>query len=93
MSPLLSQTQIQEQSRSIPEWAIEGKELKLTKKFKGFVEAVEFVNRLVDPAERSGHHPDLEISYNTVKVSLTSHDAGGLTEKDFALAKIISSLD
>jgi 4a-hydroxytetrahydrobiopterin dehydratase len=50
------------------------------------------VNKLVEPAETAGHHPDLEISYNKVTISLTSHDAGGLTEKDFALARQISTL-
>jgi 4a-hydroxytetrahydrobiopterin dehydratase len=61
-------------------------------KFKDFVAAMDFVNKLVEPAEAAGHHPDLAISYNKVTISLTTHDAGGLTEKDFAMAKQISSL-
>ena len=55
-------------------------------------EAIAFVDRLVEPAEAAGHHPDLAISYNQVTVSLTSHDAGGLTQKDFALAQTISNI-
>jgi 4a-hydroxytetrahydrobiopterin dehydratase len=53
---------------------------------------MDFVNKLVEPAEAAGHHPDIAISYNKVTISLTTHDAGGLTEKDFAMAKQISSL-
>jgi 4a-hydroxytetrahydrobiopterin dehydratase len=56
------------------------------------VEAIAFVNQIVEPAEAAGHHPDLEISYNKVTVSLTTHDAGGLTSKDFDLAQVISKL-
>jgi len=55
--------------------------------------AIAFVNKLVAPSEAAGHHPDIEISYNKVTVNLTTHDAGGLTEKDFALAQEISALD
>ena len=63
-----------------------------TFEFKDFVEAIAFVDKLVEPAEAAGHHPDLSISYNEVTVSLTSHDAGGLTSKDFELAQTISDL-
>ena len=51
------------------------------------------MNKLVAPSEAAGHHPDIEISYNKVTVNLTTHDAGGLTEKDFALAQEISKLN
>ncbi len=50
------------------------------------------MNKLVEPAEAAGHHPDIEISYNTVVIKMTSHDAGGLTEKDFNMARTISGL-
>ena len=92
MAKLLTQTEIQQLASQIHDWTVEGKELKLVKIFKDFVEAIAFVNRLVEPAEMAGHHPDLVISYNKVIVSLTTHDAGGLTEKDFALAKEILAL-
>ncbi|MGF1492735.1 MAG: 4a-hydroxytetrahydrobiopterin dehydratase [Microcoleaceae cyanobacterium] len=92
MSELLGETRIQELVQEIPNWKVEGKTLECTRTFKGFVEAVDFVNQLVQPAEQAGHHPDLEISYNKVKISLTTHDAGGLTEQDFAMAKQISAL-
>jgi 4a-hydroxytetrahydrobiopterin dehydratase len=71
---------------------VEGQQLKLVKTFKDFIAAIDFVNQLVEPAEAAGHHPDLEISYNKVTICLTTHDAGGLTEKDFEMAKVISNL-
>ncbi|NJL39041.1 MAG: 4a-hydroxytetrahydrobiopterin dehydratase [Leptolyngbyaceae cyanobacterium RM2_2_4] len=92
MAQLLNQTEIQECVTQLSGWTLEGKEIRCVRKFKDFVEAIAFVNRLVDPAESAGHHPDLAISYNKVTVSLTSHDAGGLTEQDFAMAKTIDGI-
>ncbi|HZB78629.1 MAG TPA: 4a-hydroxytetrahydrobiopterin dehydratase [Actinomycetota bacterium] len=54
--------------------------------FPGFRAAIGFVNRVADLAEAAGHHPDIEIHYNRVDLSLSTHDAGGVTEKDVALA-------
>jgi 4a-hydroxytetrahydrobiopterin dehydratase len=54
--------------------------------FPGFLQAIAFVNRVADLAEAAGHHPDIEIHYNRVSLSLSTHDAGGVTEKDVALA-------
>lgn len=88
----LNQTEIDQKIQTIPEWQQENQTITRTFKFKDFVEAIAFVNKLVDPAEAAGHHPDLDISYNKVTISLTSHDAGGLTQKDFDLAQTISQL-
>lgn len=92
MASLLSDTEIQERAKHLEGWVVEGNQLRLTRKFKDFVEAIAFVNQLVEPAEAAGHHPDLEVSYNKVTVRVTTHDAGGLTSKDFDLAKVISQL-
>ena len=92
MTELLSASQVQSLSAELPEWTVEGKQLKVVKTFKDFIAAMDFVNQLVEPAEAAGHHPDIAISYNKVTISLTTHDAGGLTEKDFEMAKTISSL-
>jgi 4a-hydroxytetrahydrobiopterin dehydratase len=92
MAELLSDAEIQERASHLEGWTVEGKKLHVTRKFKDFVEAIAFVNKIVEPAEATGHHPDLEISYNKVQVSLTTYDAGGLTSKDFELARIISTL-
>ncbi|KOR33858.1 MULTISPECIES: 4a-hydroxytetrahydrobiopterin dehydratase [Planktothricoides] len=92
MAQLLSATEIQEKVGQLSGWHLEGKEIRCQKTFKDFVEAIAWVNKLVEPAEAAGHHPDITISYNKVIVSLTTHDAGGLTELDFDLATVISSL-
>ena len=88
----LTQAEIERKIQTVPQWQQEGQTITRTFEFKNFVEAIDFVNKLVEPAETAGHHPDLSISYNKVMVSLTSHDAGGLTQKDFALAQTISQL-
>ena len=88
----MSQAEIDRQIQTLPQWQQEGQTITRTFKFKNFVEAIAFVDRLVEPAEAAKHHPDLAISYNKVTVSLTSHDAGGLTAKDFDLAQKISQL-
>jgi 4a-hydroxytetrahydrobiopterin dehydratase len=90
--PILSDREIQDLASQLPGWKVEGKALTRTWIFENFIEAVGFVNRLVDPSESAGHHPDLSISYNRVSVCLTTHDAGGLTEKDFDLARVFSAL-
>jgi len=87
---LLSPAEIQIQLAVLPGWMVLDDRLARQFIFQDFVAAIDFVNRLVEPAERAGHHPDLHISYNKVTVNLTTHDLGGLTAKDFALAKVIS---
>ncbi len=92
MARLLNDAEIKEGIGKLSGWTVEGKELKITRKFKDFIEAIKFVNELVEPAEAAGHHPDITISYNKVAIALTTHDAGGLTEKDFDMAQVISKL-
>lgn len=60
--------------------------------FPGFRSAIAFVNRVAELAETAGHHPDIEIHYNRVGLSLSTHDAGGVTEKDVALAAEIDMI-
>ena len=91
-SMLLSTDEVNTQLQALPQWTTDGKTISRTFKFKNFVAAVNFVNQIVEPAESAGHHPDLEISYNKVTVNLTTHDAGGLTAKDFSLAEEISEI-
>ncbi|MEB3210219.1 MAG: 4a-hydroxytetrahydrobiopterin dehydratase [Leptolyngbyaceae bacterium] len=78
---------------ALPTWRIEDSTLICTYQFENFVESVAFVNQLVEPAEAAGHHPDVAIAYNRVTISLTTHDAGGLTDLDFDLAETIANLD
>ncbi|MBD2168758.1 4a-hydroxytetrahydrobiopterin dehydratase [Calothrix membranacea FACHB-236] len=93
MAQLLTEAEIQEKVNVLSGWTIEGAKLKTTRTFKNFIQAIEFVNKLVEPSESAGHHPDIEISYNKVKIQLTTHDAGGLTPKDFHLAEVISQIN
>jgi 4a-hydroxytetrahydrobiopterin dehydratase len=71
---------------------VEGKKISHTFKFKNFKEAMKFVNQVADIADSEGHHPDLHIYYNRVKVVLTTHAIGGLSENDFILASKIEQL-
>lgn len=75
-----------------PGWARSGEAIEKTFERGDFVGSVKFVDSLVAPAEAMGHHPDLEISWNQVKVSLSTHSEGGLTENDFELAAKIDAL-
>ncbi|MBH8555273.1 4a-hydroxytetrahydrobiopterin dehydratase [Nostocaceae cyanobacterium CENA357] len=93
MAQLLSDAEIQTQASGLSGWTVDESKLQTTRKFKDFIAAIEFVNKLVEPAESKGHHPDIEISYNKVKIILTSHDAGGLTQSDFDMAAVISQIN
>ncbi|MBD2312165.1 4a-hydroxytetrahydrobiopterin dehydratase [Desertifilum sp. FACHB-1129] len=92
MAQLLSTSEIAAKASQLPGWSVSDRQLQQTRQFKDFVEAIAFVNQLVEPAEAAGHHPDIEISYNKVILSLTTHDAGGLTEKDFSLAQVLDQI-
>ncbi|MEM0982259.1 MAG: 4a-hydroxytetrahydrobiopterin dehydratase [Cyanobacteria bacterium P01_H01_bin.58] len=92
MTALLSSDAVQAQLNRLNGWNLAGDVITTVKTFDGFPDAIAFVNKLIDPAEAAGHHPDLAISYNKVTISLTTHDAGGLTQKDFDLATQIDQL-
>jgi 4a-hydroxytetrahydrobiopterin dehydratase len=76
----------------LPGWKIEAGELTRTFTFKDFLAALAFVNRVGERAEEAGHHPDIDIRYNKVRLAVVSHDAGGLTAKDFELAAVVDGL-
>lgn len=84
--PKLSPEQAQARLTGLPGWKIDAGELVKTFTFKDFLRSLEFVNQIGVFAERAGHHPDIDIRYNRVQLALITHDAGGLTEKDFDLA-------
>ena len=88
----LPQSEIESRLRSVPAWRIDGGELTRTFGLKDFVAALAFVNRVGDLAEKAGHHPDIDIRYNKVRLGLVTHDAGGLTAKDFDLAAEVDKL-
>jgi 4a-hydroxytetrahydrobiopterin dehydratase len=91
MSPL-STSEVASHLGSLPGWQVENGELTRTFTFKDFLAALAFVNRLGERAEEAGHHPDIDIRYNRVRLALVTHDAGGLTEKDFDLAAAADKL-
>jgi len=72
-------------------WERKGDEIRRTYRFRDFREALAFVNRVGELAERAGHHPDIDIRYNAVTLALTTHDEGGLSDKDFELARAIDA--
>jgi 4a-hydroxytetrahydrobiopterin dehydratase len=85
--PALSTKQISLQLKAIPNWSKRAQLISRTFKFEGFLKAIEFVNRVAKKAQKVNHHPDIDIRFNKVTLKLTSHDEGGLTEKDFSLAR------
>lgn len=90
--PLLSPEAIQEKLKRLSGWKLEGKEIVRDFSFPDFVHALRFVNEVGEKAEAAGHHPDIDIRYNRVKLALTSHDSGGLTERDFHIAEAVSDI-
>ncbi|HEY9762861.1 MAG TPA: 4a-hydroxytetrahydrobiopterin dehydratase [Trichocoleus sp.] len=92
MAHLVSEAEAQLKLSQLPNWVLENSTLKTTRSFEDFIEAINFINRLVEPSEAAGHHPDICISYNQVTLSLTTHDAGGLTDKDFEMAATLSKI-
>jgi 4a-hydroxytetrahydrobiopterin dehydratase len=90
---LLDDSAIESRLADLEGWERDGDTIAKTFERGDFVGSVEFVQKLVGPAEDMGHHPDLELSWDKVRVSVTTHAAGGLTENDFELAKRIDALN
>ncbi len=88
MSPLDEQ-QITQRLAALPGWERRGDEIRRTFSFPDFKAALAFVNRVGELAEQVDHHPDIDIRYSRVTLALTTHDAGGLTARDFELASRI----
>lgn len=89
MKPL-TQSEIAEFLAVQPSWChVDGK-LVRDLRFKDFIAAMEFVNRIAAIAEESGHHPDIDIRFNRVRLGLVTHDAGGVTDRDAQMAAEIS---
>jgi 4a-hydroxytetrahydrobiopterin dehydratase len=90
--PLLTNAQVQEKLAALPLWQLAAPNIERTVTFADFPAAIAFVNRIAEAAERANHHPDIDIRWNKVRLALSSHDAGGLTARDFLLAAVIDSL-
>jgi len=88
---LLPDTEVDARLRSLPGWTRDGKRIRRAYKFGSFTEAMAFVNRVAGLAEAQDHHPDILIEYSAVTLTLSSHDAGGLTARDLKLAAAIDA--
>jgi 4a-hydroxytetrahydrobiopterin dehydratase len=92
MSDLLDKEELKSALKKRPEWDLEGKAITRVIEFEDFMEGIDFVNLLAEVAEEAQHHPDITINYTRITISLTSHEAGGITEDDIELADRISNL-
>jgi 4a-hydroxytetrahydrobiopterin dehydratase len=87
----LTETEIETRLARVPSWERRGQEIRRTFAFASFEEAMAFVNRVADLARAADHHPDIDVRYSKVTLVLSTHDAGGLTARDFALAESIGA--
>jgi 4a-hydroxytetrahydrobiopterin dehydratase len=85
--PALAAKQVTLHLRAIPRWSKRAQTILRAFKFDGFLKAIAFVNRIARKAQKLNHHPDIDIRFDKVTLKLTTHDEGGLTEKDFSLAR------
>jgi 4a-hydroxytetrahydrobiopterin dehydratase len=89
---VLAESVVEEKLKGLPQWKLEGKEIVRRYEFADFAKAMEFVNKVAGKAEAAGHHPDIDIRYNKVRLALISHDRGGLTQRDMKMAAELDSL-
>jgi 4a-hydroxytetrahydrobiopterin dehydratase len=89
--PSLDKAAVKRLLTQVSGWSLEGKWISKEIKFKNFVAAVEFVDRVADIAEEEGHHPDIHIHYNIVRFDIWTHAIDGLSENDFILAAKIDA--
>ena len=90
---LLSDEEVAARLESLEGWEREGRFIQRSFRFPRFLKAIEFINRVAELAEEADHHPDLYNVWRTVTLKFTTHDAGGLTERDFNMASQINALD
>ncbi len=92
MTTPLSDLEIQRALGSLPGWARRSDQLVKTFTFKAFSDGIEFVQRVARAADAMDHHPDIDIRYTKITCLLSTHDAGGISEKDLTLASTIETL-
>ena len=90
--PKLTAAQIKSALVAVPDWKKASATIARTFPFEDFPTAIRFVDAVAKLAEKAGHHPDIDIRWNKVTLTLTTHSAGGLTEKDFKLARQVDRL-
>jgi 4a-hydroxytetrahydrobiopterin dehydratase len=92
MSTPLTDSEIKAALEKLPGWNASGKAIERNFEFKNFKDAMAFANRVAMIAEEANHHPDIEISYNKLKLTLVSHDSGGVTNRDVKMAARINEI-
>ena len=92
MAGKLNDTEVEARLDDLADWKREGDELRKTFQLASFPHAIAFVTQVGFLAEAAGHHPDIDIRWRKVTLALTTHDAGGLTQKDFDLAAQIDEI-
>ncbi len=92
MPPRLSDLEIQRALGSLPGWARRGEVLTKTFTFRTFADGIDFVQRVARAADRMDHHPDIDIRYTKITCTLSTHDAGGITDADLTLAGAIEAV-
>jgi 4a-hydroxytetrahydrobiopterin dehydratase len=92
MSDLIPAADLKDALKKCPEWELEKKTITRTIEFEEFSEVIDFINYLAEIIEEAQHHPDIDIRYTKVTLTLTTHDAGGITEADIELAHRIDNL-
>jgi 4a-hydroxytetrahydrobiopterin dehydratase len=85
-TPPLSREEAEELAKETPQWTLKDNAIEREFKFDGFREAMDFINEVADIAESEDHHPDIYISYNKVRLELSTHAIGGLSRNDFIVA-------
>lgn len=92
MTRRLAKAEILEALATLPAWRMAATGIEREFHLKSFVDAIGWVNQIAEIAEARQHHPDLDIRYDRVRVFLTTHDAGGITERDIELARAMETL-
>jgi 4a-hydroxytetrahydrobiopterin dehydratase len=85
--PALHSKEIKLHLQTVPHWSKRAQSILRTFKFGGFLKGIDFVNRIAAKAQKMNHHPDIDVRFDQVTLTLSTHDEGGITEKDFSLAK------
>ena len=88
----LTEDQVTERLQAIPHWSRSGESIVRTFEAPSFLEGIAFVHSVAEIAEARDHHPDIDIRYNRVTLTLSTHDRGGLTELDFDVAESVDAL-
>lgn len=92
MSTVLTTNEIDQALEKLPGWTRHDNSIERVLQFRDFVTAMKFVNEVAVAAESANHHPDIQINYNKVTLTLVSHDSGGVTQRDVRMAGKINEV-